>query len=118
MLARYHPSPRVHRWSGPYMTSETTGKIETDLRALYEDYTSGTIDRRAFMRRAVALGAAGAAAAALGPLASPAGAAALAQQTASASARIPLEADEWSYMWVNLKRAYTAPGAIVGGPPM
>ena len=100
------------------MTSETTGKIETDLRALYEDYTSGAIDRRAFMRRAVALGAAGAAAAALGPLASPAGAAALAQQTASASARIPLEVDEWSYMWVNLKRADTARGAFVGGQQM
>src|SRR5688572_32263264 len=99
------------------MTSENTGKVSCDLRALYEDYTSGAIDRRAFMRRAVALGAAGAAAAALGPLASPAGAAALAQQTAraqqtaSASARIPLEVDEWSYMWVNVKRADTARGA-------
>jgi len=100
------------------MTSETTGKMETDLRALYEDYTSGAIDRRAFMRRAVALGAAGAAAAALGPLASPAGAAALAQQKANASARIPLEVDEWSYMWVNLKRADTARGAFVGGQQM
>jgi hypothetical protein len=65
------------------MTSQSNGTRETDLRALFEDYTSGAIDRRAFMRRAVALGAAGAAAAALAPLASPADAAALAQQTAA-----------------------------------
>ena len=67
------------------MTSYKTGTSETDLRALYDDYTSGAIDRRDFMRRAVALGVAGAAAAALGPLASPADAAALAQQTAGAA---------------------------------
>src|SRR6185503_7059796 len=76
------------------------------------------IDRRAFMRRAVALSAAGAAAAALGPLALPADAAALAQQTAGAAARIPLDVAEWSYMWVNVKRAETARGAFVGGQQM
>ena len=70
------------------------------------------------MRRAAALGAAGAAAAALGPLASPADAAALAQQTAGAAARIPLDVAEWSYMWVNVKRAETARGAFVGGQQM
>ena len=100
------------------MTSHKTGTSETDLRALYEDYTSGAIDRRAFMRRAVALGAAGTAAAALGPLASPAEAAALAQQTAGAAARISLDVAEWSYMWVNVKRAETARGAFVGGQQM
>ena len=100
------------------MTSEKTGTIETDLRALYDDYTSGAIDRRDFMRRAAALGAAGAAAAALGPLASPADAAALAQQTAGAAAKIPLDVAEWSYMWVNVKRAETARGAFVGGQQM
>jgi pimeloyl-ACP methyl ester carboxylesterase len=100
------------------MTSQSNGTRETDLRALFEDYTSGAIDRRAFMRRAVALGAAGAAAAALGPLASPADAAALAQQTAGGTARIPLDVAEWSYMWVNVRRAETARGAFVGGQQM
>ena len=100
------------------MTSHKTGTSETDLRPLYEDYTSGAIDRRTFMRRAVALGAAGAAAAALGPLALPADAAALAQQTAGNAARIPLDVAEWSYMWVNVKRAETARGAFVGGQQM
>ena len=64
------------------MTSDNTGKISSDLQALYEDYTSAAIDRRTFMRRAVALGAAGAAAAALAPLASSADAASLAQNPA------------------------------------
>ena len=100
------------------MTSENTGKIERDLRALYEDYSNGAIDRRAFMRRAVALGAAGAAAAALAPLASPVDGALLAQQTADAATRIPLDVAEWSYMWVNVKRAETARGAFVGGQQM
>src|SRR5688572_14796172 len=100
------------------MTSENTGKVSCDLRALYEDYTSGAIDRRAFMRRAVALGAAGAAVAALGPLVSTADAAALARQSAAATTKIPLEVAEWSYMWVNVKRAETARGAYVGGQQM
>jgi pimeloyl-ACP methyl ester carboxylesterase len=100
------------------MNSDNTGKISGDLRALYEDYTSAAIDRRTFMRRAVALGAAGAAAAALAPLASSADAAALAQQTAGGAAKIPLDVSEWSYMWVNVKRAETARGAFVGGQQM
>jgi pimeloyl-ACP methyl ester carboxylesterase len=70
------------------------------------------------MRRAVALGVAGAAAAALGPLASPSDAAALARQAAGAADRIPLDLAEWSYMWVNVKRAETARGAFVGGQQM
>src|SRR4030095_14954919 len=89
------------------MTSYKTGTSETDLRALYEDYASGAIDRRAFMRRAVALGAAGAVAAALAPLTSRVDGAALAQQTADTATRIPLDVAEWSYMWVNVKRAET-----------
>jgi pimeloyl-ACP methyl ester carboxylesterase len=100
------------------MTSQNTGKIDRDLRALFDDYTTGAIDRRAFMRRAVALGAAGAAAAAFAPLASPADGAALAQQTATAATRIPLDVAEWSYMWVSVKRAETARGAFVGGQQM
>jgi pimeloyl-ACP methyl ester carboxylesterase len=100
------------------MTSHNTGKIESDLRTLYEDYLTGAIDRRAFMRRAVAMGAAGAVAAALGPLASSADAAALAQQSAGAATKIPLDVAEWSYMWVNVRRAETARGAFVGGQQM
>jgi pimeloyl-ACP methyl ester carboxylesterase len=104
------------RWSG-HMTPEKSGTIDRDLRALYEDFTSGAIDRRAFMRRAATLGAAGAAAAVLGPLATSADAAALAQQTAAA-AKMPLDVAEWSFMWVNVKRAETARGAYVGGQQM
>ena len=100
------------------MTADNSVTIQSDLRTLYEDYTSGAIDRRSFMRRAAALGIAGAAAAALAPLASPADAAALAQQTAGAAAKIPLDVAEWSYMWVNVKRAVSARGAVVGGQQM
>src|SRR5262245_48429327 len=117
MLCRCHPLPHGIRWSG-HMTADNSVTIQSDLRTLYEDYTSGAIDRRSFMRRAATLGIAGAAAAALAPLASSADAAALAQQTAAASAKIPLDVAEWSYMWVNVKRAETARGAFVGGQQM
>jgi pimeloyl-ACP methyl ester carboxylesterase len=100
------------------MASDNARKQESDLAALYQDYTCGAIDRRAFMRRAAALGAAGAAAAALGPFATSADAAALARQTAGSAARMPLDVAEWSYMWVNVKRADTARGAFVGGQQM
>jgi pimeloyl-ACP methyl ester carboxylesterase len=88
------------------------------LQALFEQFTAGHIDRRDFMKRAAALGAAGAAATVLGPLATSADAAGLAQQSASAAARMPLDVAEWSYMWVNVKRAETARGAFVGGQQM
>jgi pimeloyl-ACP methyl ester carboxylesterase len=100
------------------MASDNARKQESDLAALYQDYTCGAIDRRAFMRRAAALGAAGAAAAALGPFATSADASALARQTAGSAARMPLDVAEWSYMWVNVKRADTARGAFVGGQQM
>jgi len=100
------------------MTSHRTDSLERDLRTLYDDYTNGAIDRRGFMRRAAALGAAGAAASLLGPLAAVADARALAQQTAAAAKKIPLDVAEWSYMWVNVKRAETARGAFVGGQQM
>jgi pimeloyl-ACP methyl ester carboxylesterase len=70
------------------------------------------------MRTATTLGVAGIAAAALGPLASGADAAGLAQQTAAASTRLPLDVSEWSYMWVNVRRAETARNAFVGGQQM
>src|SRR5262245_16304927 len=116
MLAPRHPSPRVHCGSRP-MTPNNIGTSDSGLTALFEDYTSGAIDRRAFMRRAAKLGVAGAAAAALGPFAST-DAAALAQQAAGASAKMPLDVAEWSYMWVNVRRAETARGAFVGGQQM
>jgi pimeloyl-ACP methyl ester carboxylesterase len=92
--------------------------FDSRLRGLYEDYARGRISRRDLMRRATAMGVAGAAAATLGSLALPADAAALAQQTAAASSKIPLDLAEWSYMWVNVKRAETARGAFVGGQQM
>ena len=101
-----------------HMNAEKTVQIDADLRGLYEDYVAGAIDRRGFMRRAAALGVAGAAAAALSPLTSAADAAGLAQQAASAASRMPLDVAEWSYMWVNVKRAETARGTFVGGQQM
>src|SRR5687768_5459767 len=90
------------------------------LTRLFEDFSSGSLDRREFMRRAAVMGVAGAAAATLAPLASGAAeAAALARQTAAAATKIPLDVAEWSYMWVNVKRAEVASrGAFVGGQQM
>ena len=101
------------------MSEHTSGATTDVLATIYRDLAAGGIDRREFMRRATALGVAGAAAATLGSLApGDAAAAALAQQTAAASKAIPLELAEWSYLWVNVKRAETARGAFVGGQQM
>ena len=100
------------------MSTQNDVLIEDQLRELYEDVAAGQVTRRDFMRHATAMGVAGAAAAALGSLAAPAEAGALAQQTAAASTKIPLDVAEWSYMWVNVKRAETARGAFVGGQQM
>ena len=100
------------------MSEQNDVQIEEQLKELYEDFAAGHVSRRDFMRRATAMGVAGAAAAALGSLAAPAEAGALAQQTAAASTKIPLDVAEWSYMWVNVKRAETARGAFVGGQQM
>ena len=89
------------------------------LKDLYRNYAGGAIDRREFMRRATVLGAAGAAAAALGSLTGgPWQATALAQSAPSSSATLPLDLAEWSYMWVNVKRADTARGSFIGGQQM
>jgi pimeloyl-ACP methyl ester carboxylesterase len=88
------------------------------VEGLYRDFVHGLIDRRAFMRRAASLGVAGAAAAALGPLTTGIDAAALAQQSPVGATKLPLDVAEWSYMWVNVKRAETARGAFVGGQQM
>ena len=89
------------------------------LKDLYRNYAGGAIDRREFMRRATVLGAAGAAAATLGSLTGgPWQATALAQSAPSSSATLPLDLAEWSYMWVNVKRADTARGSFIGGQQM
>lgn len=89
---------------------------------LYEDYASGALSRREFMQRATALGLAGAASAALGPLtAGTARASSLAQTSLarlSAATTLPLDVAEWSFMWVNVKRADTARGSFIGGQQM
>ena len=61
--------------------------MENEISRLYDNYANGEIGRREFMSRATAMGIAGAAAAALGPLAAnPAEASALAQAARAAVA--------------------------------
>lgn len=102
------------------MNPPTPIHVDDQLTTLFEEYAGGQIGRRDFMRRAAAMGVAGAAAATLGPFApTPAAAAGLAQQAGAAATKIPLDVAEWSYMWVNVKRAETAArGAFVGGQQM
>ena len=91
------------------------------LTDLYLRFADGGVDRREFMRQAAVLGVAGAASSALASLSSgPAEAAGLAAQAGAAAARtrIALDVAEWSYMWVNVKRAETARAAFVGGQQM
>ncbi|MET0212782.1 MAG: twin-arginine translocation signal domain-containing protein, partial [Vicinamibacterales bacterium] len=92
------------------------------ISLLYESYASGRISRREFMNRATALGVAGVAVAALDSLvASPATASTLAQAALaelSAAKTLPLDLAEWSFMWVNVKRADTARGSFIGGQQM
>ena len=94
--------------------------LDDQITSLYESYAGGGISRRDFMSRATALGIAGVAAAALGPLAAnPSEAASLAQAAAlSAAKTLPLDLSEWSFMWVNVKRADTARGSFIGGQQM
>jgi pimeloyl-ACP methyl ester carboxylesterase len=102
--------------------SDQTSHPETALTTLFEEYMGGRVGRRDFMRRAAAMGVAGAAASALGTLATgTADAAGLAQQASAAAAvaKLPLDVAEWSYMWVNVKRTETARNtAFVGGQQM
>ena len=57
------------------MSEQNNVQIEEQLKELYKDFAAGHVSRRDFMRRATAMGVAGAAAAALGSLAAPAEAA-------------------------------------------
>ena len=93
-----------------------------EVTHLYESVARGGISRRAFMGRATACGLAGVAAAALGPLAADASQAASLARAAlaqlSAAKTLPLDVAEWSFMWVNVKRADTARGSFIGGQQM
>ena len=102
------------------MNSQHSPRANADLLTLYEDFAGGAIGRREFMRRAAVLGVAGAAAAALGPLSEgSASAAGLARQGTAAAKKLPLDLAEWSYMWVNVRRAeIPSRGAFVGGQQM
>jgi pimeloyl-ACP methyl ester carboxylesterase len=95
---------------------------EREVVSLYEAFAEGRIARREFMSRATALGIAGAASAALSPLATGvADAVSLAQSSLaqlSAAKTLPLDVAEWSYMWVNVKRADIARGSFIGGQQM
>jgi pimeloyl-ACP methyl ester carboxylesterase len=78
------------------------------------------MSRREFVRQTTATLAAGVSSAALGPFVPrPADAAALAQAAAaSSSAALALDVAEWSFMWVNVRRADTARGSFIGGQQM
>src|SRR5262245_60604260 len=92
-----------------------------DVLDLYRSFAGGAVSRRDFMKRATALGIAGSAASALGALVgNEAAAAGLAAQAAGgpATQKLALDLAEWSYMWVNVKRADTAMGSFVGGQQM
>jgi pimeloyl-ACP methyl ester carboxylesterase len=102
------------------MSANPREQAEERLAALFDDLAAGAIGRREFMRRATTMGVAGAAVAALGSwVDGTASASALAQQAAAASKKLALDVAEWSYMWVNVKRAeIPLRGAFVGGQQM
>src|SRR6185295_2125864 len=130
MLAAPRPSPfglrRGRPFSSPFpgtperhMSAKSSPSQDVQIVSLYNEFVSGGISRRDFMSRAAALGVAGAAAATVGSLATGrADAAGLAQTAVATSKKVPLDVAEWSYMWVNVKRAETARGAFVGGQQM
>jgi len=72
------------------------------------------LSRREFINRATTLGIAGMV---LGPLTTdPVQAASLAEL--SSAKALPLDVAEWSFMWVNVKRADIARGSFIGGQQM
>jgi pimeloyl-ACP methyl ester carboxylesterase len=85
--------------------------LEGRVADLYREFAAGEVDRRDFMRRATAFGAANAAAGTLALL--PDGASA--QQVAGAAA---IDLAEWSYFWLGVKRATLARGTVVNGSQM
>jgi pimeloyl-ACP methyl ester carboxylesterase len=97
--------------------TEKTSPVHDELTSLYQELAGGHVSRRDFMKRSAALGVAGAAASALGALDLGSVEAAQAAVT-SATKALPLDVAEWSYMWVNVKRADTARGSYIGGQQM
>ena len=89
-----------------------------EILDLYHSFAAGRIGRRDFMRTATTLGIAGAAASALGVLASAPAEAAVQQAAKAASAMVPLDLSEWSYFWLGAKPAHLAKGTIVNGEQM
>jgi pimeloyl-ACP methyl ester carboxylesterase len=85
---------------------------------LYERYATGAISRREFMQRATAVGVAGVASAALGPLTAGTALAQGSLAQLSAAKALPLDVAEWSFLWVNVRRADTARGSFIGGQQM
>ena len=85
---------------------------------LYRGLAGGRIGRREFMRRATALGIAGAAASALGVLSAAPSEAAVQEAARAAAATVPLELAEWSYFWLGVRRANLAKGTVVNGEQM
>src|SRR5690606_36757387 len=116
-----HYTPPIPASREHFMSAEKTPSAQ-HVTDLYQSFAGGRVSRREFMRQATALGIAGAAAAALGPLAArPGEAATLAQLTLAtqSSAKILLlDLAEWSYMWVNVKRDEVANRTFVGGQQM
>jgi len=100
------------------MSARDPVAARSELTTLCERFASGQVDRRGFMRAAAALGVAGAASAVLPQLSAGIEAAGLAQQTAATTPKLPLDVAEWSYMWVNVKRAETARSTFIGGQQM
>ncbi|MEQ1729685.1 MAG: alpha/beta hydrolase, partial [Vicinamibacterales bacterium] len=85
---------------------------------LYQGFAAGRVDRRSFMKRAAGLGIAGAAAAALGPLAASPSEAAVQAAARAATGTTPLDLAEWSYFWLGVQRAKLAKGTLVSGEQM
>jgi pimeloyl-ACP methyl ester carboxylesterase len=85
---------------------------------LYRGFAGGRIGRRDFMRRATALGIAGAAASALGALTAAPSEAAVQAAAKAATAATPLDLAEWSYFWLGVQRARLAKGTVVNGEQM
>ena len=89
-----------------------------EITECYVGFAAGQVSRRDFMRTASALGVAGAAASALGPLVGSPTRAAAQAAAAAGPQTIPLDLAEWSYMWVNVKRSEMARGHFINGQQM
>jgi hypothetical protein len=92
--------------------------VRHDVLTLYREFAAGGVSRREFMRRAAALGVAGAATSALAALSARPGEAAVLQLVKAAALQAPVNLAEWSYFWVGVTRARLARGTVVNGEQM